>query len=241
MDKFRKFVKSYKDMVKYIREIYWAQVLRDTIAGCEFWSDEISVSLGRWAMGYPGMYALVRSLNDAQPEHILELGLGQTTKATSAYVNWQTGRGKQVEHIVVEHNQTWIDFFAGSNQIGNSKILRLELEERVYNSEKIYGYRNFAAKLRENSTYKYDLVIIDAPFGGGKFSRVDILGCLPGCLRESWIIIVDDTNRKGEKHLIRAIEKILRDNALEYRLNEFEGEDNTTIIASIDRKYLCSI
>ena len=71
-------------------------------------------------MGYQYLYAVYRILNTVKPKKILELGLGQSTKLLSQYAK----TNKEVKHIVVEHDQEWIDFYKKENEVAeNMEIL----------------------------------------------------------------------------------------------------------------------
>lgn len=103
-------VNSSKDISRESRninkEILWAETFNNTVSGSD-WLKDKSFSPGRWAVGYQYLYAVYRILNTVKPKKILELGLGQSTKLLSQYAK----ANKEVKHIVVEHDQEWIDFY----------------------------------------------------------------------------------------------------------------------------------
>lgn len=48
----------------------------------------------------------------------------------------------------------------------------------------------------------FDLILIDAPLGADmkQYSRIAVLESLPECLAEQFVIMIDDTDRSGEKN-----------------------------------------
>ena len=95
-------------------ELYWAQIYNSTIQNSN-WLEDKSVSPGRWAVGYNYLYVLYRILDDIRPSHILELGLGQSTKIIGQYAAF-CGLPEQIEHVVVEHDDEWKQFFFRRNK-----------------------------------------------------------------------------------------------------------------------------
>ena len=73
-----------KDLKGRQSEVLWGEIFRDTIVN-SIWLKDKSFSPGRWAAGYPFLYALYRVLDEARPKRILELGLGQTTRMIGQY------------------------------------------------------------------------------------------------------------------------------------------------------------
>ncbi len=64
---------------RYSEEAVWAEIFNNTISNST-WLNDKTFSPGRWAVGYPAIYAIYRILNEVQPRMILELGLGQSTR-----------------------------------------------------------------------------------------------------------------------------------------------------------------
>ena len=66
----------------FIPEILWANIYHDTIASSD-WLHDRTISPGglyRWGVGYNFLYAVYRILDEMRSRHILELGLGQSTR-----------------------------------------------------------------------------------------------------------------------------------------------------------------
>lgn len=234
-------VNSSKDISRESRninkEILWAETFNNTVSGSD-WLKDKSFSPGRWAVGYQYLYAVYRILNTVKPQKILELGLGQSTKLLSQYAK----ANKEVEHIVVEHDQEWIDFYKKENEVAeNTEILKIEREYRKYkNDDKVLAFKNFKEILQGQ---KFDFISIDAPLGANAkiYARIDVLEILPECLEEDFVIVIDDYNRKGEKNTVNEIERILKKDNISYCKGIYYGEKECMIISSEKLKFVCSM
>lgn len=234
-------VNSSKDISREIRninkEILWAENFNNTVSGSE-WLKDKSFSPGRWAVGYQYLYAVYRILNTVKPKKILELGLGQSTKLLSQYAK----TNKEVKHIVVEHDQEWIDFYKKENEVAeNTEILKIEREYRKYkNDDKVLAFKNFKEILQGQ---KFDFISIDAPLGANAkiYARVDVLEILPECLEEDFVMVIDDYNRNGEKNTVNEIERILKEHNISYCKGIYYGEKECMVISSEKLKFVCSM
>ena len=220
-----------------ICSIYWGQIYNSTIADSTWLLDK-SISPGRWAVGYGFLYVLYRCLNDVHPQNVLELGLGQSTKVIGQYV---TACGQS--HIVVEHDKTWKDFFLqGWHKLSDKSMIEiLPLKRRSEGQEEWFCYDGFKNLVTGR---KFDCISIDGPWGGdGKYSRRDILECLPDILADDFIMMFDDCGRIGEKTTVAEAEKILLANNIVYKKGSYsEGADKTVnIIVSEKWGFLCSL
>ncbi len=201
------------------------------------WLQNKNFAPGDYAIGWPGLYVLFRSLDAVRPLNILELGMGETTKMISQYA---TAYG--CNHIVVEHSKEWISFYTSNVDIGDCKILNLELEKTIYDKSETIRYGNFKERVIQNiGDNKIDYIVIDGPFGGEKYSRVDVLDLIGDELADSFVIIVDDTHRTGERNTVDLIQKKLSDCGREYCVGTYRGKKYTTIIASTEYGFLCSL
>lgn len=221
------------------RETIWGQTFQQVISTPAEWLKDTSFAPGRWAVGFPFLYALYRILNEMKPRRILELGLGQTTKMIGQYaVHHRT-----VQHTVVEHDKEWVDFWRQSNRkLDNTEIMTLELvcKPNPNASHDVRQYDRFAESLFGNT---YDFISIDAPFGYDmkELARIDVLSLIPACLDESFAIMVDDYNRRGEQNMVRLLEKQLIEAGVKYATGAYKGEKHTLVIASQDNAFLCSM
>lgn len=221
------------------RELIWATIFNSTIAG-NTWMQGVSFSPGRWAVGYPFLYVLFRVLNDFRPQSILELGLGQTTTMISQYAKELNPK----THIVVEHDQSWIDFYTNEYPVPDcTEILRLDLamSEIEGCSHKVRTYNDFEEKV--GAERSFDLIVVDGPFGYdmSELSRIDILSIVPESLRTSFVILVDDCERAGEQGMIARLKEKLAAGEIDYVEGRYEGEKKMTLICSPDLSFLTSL
>lgn len=219
------------------RETVFAAVFHDAIRKMD-WLQERSFTPGRWAAGYPFLYALARTLDEFHPQNILELGLGQTTKMISQYA----AANPQVQHRVVESDLSWLSFYTNANLIpDNTELVHLDYYfENCAGIDGVRVYQNFAEQL---SDQKYDLIVVDAPFGGDmkQLSRVDVLKLIPQNLSENFVIILDDSDRSPEQRSVNLIKQKLTENEIVWKTGCYRGSKDTTLIATEDLKFLCSM
>ena len=83
-------------------EIEWAHVYHDSIRDKPYLQN-LSLNIGRWAGNYAFFYLLNRILFETKPKRILELGLGESSKLISVYIENILVNS---EHLIFEHNST---------------------------------------------------------------------------------------------------------------------------------------
>lgn len=224
-------------MGRDISEAVWAEVYNNTIVDSP-WLKDKAFSPGRWAVGYPYLYVMYRILNEVQPQNILELGLGQSTKMIGQYTSCYKG----VHHQVVEHDPEWIDFFKKNYSLSKrTKLIQLNREFVPYKeAEKVRVFKDFSQTFKGQ---KFDFISIDAPFGGDmkEYARIDVLQMIPACLAEDFIIMIDDCERSGEKHTVVEMERVLQENQILYKKGKYSGKKDCIVIASNALKFVCSM
>ena len=214
--------------VKNSSESVWASIFHDSIQGCP-WLKDKAFWPGRAALGYQAMYVVYRILNELKPKRILELGLGQSTKLISLYA---ADSSQGVEHTVVESNKDWINFFSKEQVLPiNTKISLLDCGFVPYKGENVRVFNGFRQTF---SNRKFDFILVDAPLGADMkmHSRIDILGIIPNCLEKDFVILIDDTDRKGEQNTIAEISRILEQNSISHVEGCYEGLKSSTVICS---------
>lgn len=181
---------------------------------------------------------MYRVLNEARPKHILELGLGQSTRMIAQYA----AAFDDVEHIVVEHDQDWINFFKNDFALSQrTEIVRLDREMVAYKeAETVRVFKGFAERFAHK---KFDFIFIDAPLGGDmkQYARIDVLKLLPDCLMDRFAIMLDDCERVGERHTIAEMENVLKQNRVAFHRGVYSGAKDVMIWTSPDQKFLCSM
>lgn len=214
-----------------LNELRFANIFNSTIVKSEWWN--YSISPGNMAVGYPFLYALYRILDETKPKKILELGLGQSSLMTTAY-----SKSNEVKHVIVEHDNDWIKFFRGKLHGENYAIYVPNLVINNIENHNIYMYDDLS-EIMEGA--KYDLLIIDAPFGSQFVSRIDTFDYIPDILEDNFVIMLHDANREGEKNSIRMLENILRENDIKFANGIYEGIADTYVVTSANQRFLCSL
>ncbi len=220
----------------FSREAVWAHVFHDTILG-SVWLKDKSFSPGRWAVGYPYLYAMYRVLDEVRPKSILELGLGQSTRMIAQYAEHTGAR-----HVVVEHDPEWIAFFARNFALPPStEVVKLPWEFVDFEGAK--GVRRFQGFVEKFGLDHFDFISIDAPLGGDMhdFARIDFLQIMPGCLDVDFVIMLDDVERSGERHTLALMEKTLKDAGIAYAKGVYWGGKKSAVLASQSLRFVTSM
>ena len=225
------------DSARHASEAVWAQIFNNTISE-SLWLKDKTFSPGRWAVGYPYLYVMYRVLNETRPKRILELGLGQSTRMIAQYA----AAFQDVEHIVVEHDPEWVEFFCNDFPLPkNTKVVMLEREMAPYKeAEAVRVFKGFKETFQGQ---KFDFISVDAPLGSDmkQYSRIDILSILPNALMDSFTIMVDDYMRVGEQRMVQEMHDILHDNNIGYSEGKYDGTKRLYILTSENYKFLCSL
>ena len=217
------------------KECVWADIFHDTINE-ESWLTRRNFSPGRWAIGYPALYAMYRVLNEIRPVNILELGLGQSTNMISQYV----AAVESCNHIVIEHDEKWIEFFKNNHELTEkSKILQKDWSTETFEGVEVRQYKDFS----EGTEGKFDFIFIDGPLGGDmpEYARVDVARIMPDCLADNFVIIIDDYCRSGEQHTVNYMRKVLREHNIDFKEGQYRGEKDLLLICSPTNSFLTSM
>ena len=227
-------IKQEKELTNLNKEILNASVFNDSIRDCE-WLKYKSFSPSGWAVDYGCLYTLFRVLNGVHPQNIIEFGLGQSSKLIHQYCNFY----KDATAVTYEHDKKWIDFF-NKDKCGEYKIniYITALQEIEYKGEKTLSYKDNCDELKGQ---KFDLIMIDAPFGSPHYSRSQILNIIPDCLNDSFCIIMDDYNRKGEQETIVELQNILQLKGIKTLKRVYQSSKEHCLICSEDLKFLITL
>lgn len=237
MDIIKKYIDVHRTSRKNTDELLWAQIWNDTSNGIEWIKDLPSFSPGRWAVGYNYLYVMTRILNEMKPHSVLDLGLGISSTLISCYFAHQ--QFDDGLHTIVEHNEEWIKFYLKEHSLsGNSKIVLCENEIRTIKGHRYNAYHGLKNQLKGE---RYSVISVDGPEGSIKYSRRDILDLLPNIICDSFIILMDDADRKGENRTVKDIKKLLKNNGIEFYCGDYSGFSNCCVIASADNKYFCTL
>lgn len=196
----------------------------------------ISLTPGGWAVTYDYMYVMLRVLESKKPKSILEMGLGQSSKILARYQK-DTG----CHYDIVEQDYNWYEFFKEQLEADDKVSIHLKpLEQRCYPlyEADVYCYMDFESIVIGKT---FDFISIDGPWGSEGISRIDILPYLPQCLKQSFVIMLDDYERDGEKAMIVELEKILKQNEIKYHKAVYGNEKHFCLITSKDNSFLCNL
>lgn len=215
----------------YLKEIYWANVFRDSIQN-SVWLKNKSFSPGRWAINYIGLYVFYRVLNDFKPKNILECGLGQSSKMTIQYAKHFNSKLN-----IFEHNIPWIEFFEKGFENISQYIKRSELEKVNILGKESLTYKNFEQQINNE---KFDFIFIDGPYGSDNYARSQMINLINN-LEKSFVIIMDDYERKGEQETVELFEEKLKLAGIKYLKQVYSSDKSLCLICSKDLEYLTSL
>ncbi len=235
-------IKNFKNLFRMLKnqndELIWANVWHDTRKGIPWLADMPGISPGRWAVGYNYLYVMTRILNEWKPVSVLELGLGVSTTLISKYFESMDDHTDAV-HIIAEHDHDWITFYGKSHPLSACSVIKKQkLVTKRDGNEKYYTYENLAESIQG---HKFQIISVDAPFGGGYKSRTDILELLPDILEKEFVIIMDDVNRIGERNTCLQIKQVLNDHHIKWVDTVYEGATHCCVIASYNNRFFCSL
>jgi len=226
-------------IIKYeLTELKKATIFNNSINDCE-WLKFKSFSPGGWACDYACLYTLFRVLNDMHPKSILEFGLGQSSKLLHQYANYFN----DVTAITCEHDAEWSEFFnKHQNKNYYINLLHLELEEVLYKNKPTLTYKEFMNKLSNSGGRdKFDFIFVDGPYGSDNYSRSQVIQLIKNNLNESFCIVMDDYERKGEKETMKEIMYILNSEKKEFLYTIYTGQKEHILLCSKDLKFLTTI
>ena len=229
--------RSAIDSSRYAAEAVWGELFNQVSEGSS-WLKDRRFAAGRAAVGYQYLYVAYRILNEIKPKSILDLGLGQSTKLISQYA----ASHPDVRHQVVEHDPEWMDFFRRNYKLTKqTEMVQLDREFISYKeAENVRVFKNFSETFKGQ---KFDFISIDAPLGVDmkQYSRIDVLKILPGCLADSFIIIIDDAERSGESHTIREMGNVLKASHIAFVMGRYSGKKDCVVICSENLRFACTM
>lgn len=213
------------------REVLWANVFHDVVRASEWMDNNVVLTPGRNTMGYPGLYALYRVLDEIRPDSVLELRLGQATKMVAAYIEYMRSRGVACTHCVIEHDENWINHYRERHPMQETELIRLNITEERFDTAGanvgVYLYDGFQKALCDK---KFDFIVLDRHLETDVYAELNLLSLLPMCLKERFAILMDDCDSMGE--YVRLIEDTLKEYGIDYSKVEYEGEKASLVLAA---------
>ena len=224
-----------KLIINQNKELEWAYIYHDSIRDKE-WLTQLPLNIGRWAGNYSFFFILSRILSYYKPKEILEFGLGESSKMISAFLENSL---LESTHTIIEQDNNWRFSFEEQFTLSKrSSIKILPLKEKYINGYKTNGYK----EIEEFITKKYDLYIIDGPFGSPNYSRYDIVNIVKDFnSQDEFIIIIDDYNRPGEKQTFNVLKELLQQKGIEISLGYYVGVKSVAVIGSKKYRFVQSM
>lgn len=232
---FRENREKQDEIILQSKELEWAHIYHDSIRGKK-WLEELQLNVGRWAGNYSFFYVLNRILSEYKPKLILDLGLGESSKFVSSFLDNYLLDSR---HTIVEQDEEWIISFQEKVLLSKrSTIVHCPLRETEIKGFISNSYDGF----REKITEKFDLYIVDGPFGSNKYSRYDIVSIIEKFdFEDEFIILFDDTNRQGERDTLKDIIHILKNKKINIFTGYYEGNKANTVIVTQKYKFVASL
>lgn len=187
---------------RWEKELLWSSIYGDTIRELPFLHN-LSVSPGRMAANYSMLYALVRILRDAQPDSILEFGLGQSSLIINRFIS---SGGMDTSYTILEDDENWIRAFRSIQNLKGDIHLAEIQHTRAFG--RVIPILQLPKVIMDKP---YQLFIVDGPRGIARYSRFTICK-----MAEQWhegtecIVLLDDYDRWGERETGQALIDICR-------------------------------
>ena len=225
----------HKEHLLQLKELEWAHVYHDSIRGKE-WLENLSLNIGRWAGNYSFFYVLNRILSDFKPEHILEFGLGESSKFVSAFLDNELLNSN---HLIIEQDIKWHGSFKDKFQLSpRSKVAICPLYKKNILNYEVNSYEG----LKEVVKKKYDLYIVDGPFGSMHYSRYDIVELATAFTKnDEFIIVIDDYQRIGEKETVQELLRLFKEKDIIIYFGEYSGNKSVCVLGTEKYKNIKSL
>lgn len=221
--------------INKLNELQWSAVFNQGIQDSS-WLKNKSFFPGGWAVGFPFLTLMYRILEIWQPIHILEFGLGESTKMTSQFIK----ANPETQLTVIEQDENWIGFASKKLQLpSNGNIQHCPLINTIIKNQSVKSYGNFQEKIQGQ---KFDMILIDGPHGSPNYSRYEIISIIENNqLAETFVILFDDTHRIGEKQTLQDIISCLKQKNIDFAQASYKGEKNMSLICSADVKFFSTM
>lgn len=189
--------------------------------------DDLKIKTGGYAANGSFLCHLLRIYSQVKPERILELGSGETSKLLCRYIS-ENGKASG---IILEDNLEWFEHHENTYSKERVSYKYCPLIDNTIEEKNVKWYDYAFPEI--NETNKFNLIIIDGPKGTNYYSRAGILCYLPKIIdNENFILIFDDTSRKGEVETIKLTRKILNEENISFQEIEIFGTKKQTCFYS---------
>lgn len=235
MDNTSQIISNQEKLMLSVQEQIWAHKFHDSIRGLKG-VNEVSYFIGNWAGNYTFFYLLSRLMQEFRFERILELGLGESSKFITTFLNTQH-TPDHVKHDVFEQNEAFAQHFKSKSELcKNTHIHIIDLIE-----EDILGYTNKVFNLNNVAINDYDFYVIDGPIGSPRYSRFDVMKLVkhkvPG---SEFVILFDDVNREGEMDTLKYLMGWFNQQNIEADYHIYSGEKSVAVLTTPKYKWALS-
>lgn len=229
----QKIQKAQTEARQNYQELNFADLLHDTTLQTA-WLKDKSFTCFRGAANYGFLYTLFRVLDKANPQTILEMGMGQTSKLTTQYAAFKHPDAKL---DIVENDKNWIDLYSAQLAKGdNIRIHHQELEFFTVNGIACRKYADMTPIVQDT---KYQLIVVDGPFGADQPQpRTNIIGLVDNNLADDFVIIFDDAERAGEQDTIRKTKQRLSEKGIKFVEDKRTGIKTQVLLLSESRSFI---
>ena len=209
------------------QELNFADLLHDSTQNSP-WLKDKNFALYGWAANYSFIYTLFRVLDNVQPAHILEMGLGQTSMVTTQYI---ANKKPAADLDIIENDESWIKVYEPKlAKSQNIKLHQCDIEFFDYEGEQSRKYKELN---KITGDKKYNLIIVDGPFGGAqKLPRSNIVDLVEHNLAQDFIIMFDDAERAGEQNTIALTKAKLASLGIEFGFQQRNALKSQVLIFS---------
>jgi len=218
--------KLHKQSYNQLKELEWAHVYHDSIRGRAY-LENLPINIGRWAGNYAFFYVLNRILFEHKPNAIIEFGLGESSRFISTYLDNHLLKSK---HVVIEQSDEWrVGFEEHFKLSDRSEVKICDMIEADVKGYKTNQYKELPAVITE----KFDLYIVDGPFGSKNYSRYDIVYLAERLnAGDEFIIIMDDYQRNGEIETTNDLEALFKSKGITVYQKAYRGNKSLMVIAT---------
>lgn len=184
--------------------------------------DPPSASLIGGTANFSLLYALLQVLRTQKIESILELGTGKSTSMFYQYVHEVGG-----SMTSIEDDTKWFEQLPDASDRFTPVLAPLKPTNVVGKHVEWYD--------TEIPAQDFDLILVDGPAAWqstSQFNRFGILQWVPQALRSEFVIVVDDTSRRGEGELVELVDECLRGRGIRFGRRQIVANSSQTLICS---------
>jgi predicted O-methyltransferase YrrM len=156
------------------------------------------------------LYFIARCLRELPLQQVVELGAGQSTLLLSRV---KTAIGGSFEITTIEHEPFWV---RDLKPVAGHTIVHAPLKPKSVGGLQIEYYDHYLL----SDGPAIDFLVIDGPpafADGRRFHRMGCLDIIEQRVKDDFVIVVDDAERKGEQTLGSSIRAIMQKRGCDYR------------------------